>query len=251
MANVLLEGHNLTIKHKDRFILNDVSLAVTAGTLMTIIGPNGSGKSTLLKALLDLIPLTVGQVYKRQHLKIGYMPQKLQLDHMLPLTVRNFLQLSYSQINQPDDHRIDIVLEQVSMSSHQQTLMNELSGGEFQRTLLARALLQEPDLFILDEPVQGVDVMGQADIYQLIQTLRDERGCSIILVSHDLHFVHAASDHVICMNTHICCQGKPEDIRTHPNYLSLFGHGIVPPVALYPHIHDHQHGPQCDTQRHH
>lgn len=251
MDNILLEGRNLTVKHKDRFILNDVSLRIMQGTLTTIIGPNGSGKSTLLKVLLNLISLFAGQVYKRSNLRIGYMPQKLQLDHMLPSTVRNFLQLSYSQINQPDNNRINMVLEQVSMTSHQQTLMHELSGGEFQRTLLARALLQDPDLFILDEPVQGVDVMGQADIYQLIQTLRDERGCSVILVSHDLHFVHAASDHVICMNTHICCQGKPEDIRLHPNYLSLFGHGIVPPVALYPHIHDHQHGPQCNTQGQH
>ena len=251
MTKILLEGHNLTVKHNDRYVLDDVSLKAQAGMLITIIGPNGSGKSTLIKALLNLISLTSGRVTKAQGLRIGYMPQKLHLDSMLPLTVQNFLELSYAQICKPDSTLITQTLHHVSMTAHRHTFMSHLSGGEFQRALLARALLQQPNLLILDEPVQGVDVMGQADIYRLIQSLREDRGCGIILVSHDLHFVHAASDHVICLNNHICCEGQPDDIRFHPNYLTLFQHHITSPLALYPHIHDHRHGPDCISRDQH
>ena len=246
MTRFLIDARHLFFKVQHRIILQDVCLSIESKQLITLIGPNGSGKSTLLKILLGLIRPMRGVLVKKPGLKIGYMPQKLDINNTLPLCVEDFLKLSCKSYD------IDRTLECVNMSLHRKTQMYHLSGGEFQRILLAKALLNTPDLLVLDEPVQGVDVIGQAEIYHLIQTIRDTMGCGVLLVSHDLHFVHSASDHVICLNHHICCQGRPEDIQKNPSYLSLFGQTVAMNMALYTHTHDHRHDESCleDTKNH-
>ena len=231
----LIEARNICYSIDQKPILDHVSLYIQPGQLVTLIGPNGSVKSTLLKILLGLIQPNSGIVQKNKRLKIGYMPQKLFIDQTMPLSVIDFLKLSPSNLDSKQ------ILQSVRMQSHQHSLMHTLSGGEFQKILLAKALLQKPDLLVLDEPVQGVDVVGQVEIYQLIQEVRHLLKCGILLVSHDLHFVHAASDHVICLNQHICCQGQPEDIQNNPGYLSLFGQSLQTHMALYQHHHNHRH----------
>jgi zinc transport system ATP-binding protein len=245
MDSILLQATNLSLQWEEKVILQDITLQVRAGQLVTLIGPNGSGKSTLLKVLLGLINPNQGNIYKAPQLKIGYMPQKLYIDSTLPISVEDFLKLS-GQLEP-----INRVLEQVYMHNHRRALMHTLSGGEFQRVLLAKALLQQPNLLVLDEPVQGVDIIGQTELYRLIQAIRETTGCGVLLVSHDLHFVHAASDQVICLNQHICCQGRPEEVQKNPDYLSLFGHTIATGLALYTHSHDHRHDEACKTEPHH
>jgi zinc transport system ATP-binding protein len=233
----LIKADQLSLKKENNIILYDISFQIDAGQLVTLIGPNGSGKSTLLKILLGLIKPSSGTIVRHPKLKIGYMPQTLHIDSTLPLSVNDFLKLS----PHPQEEEVLTVLERVHMRHQRYTLMHHLSGGEFQRVLLAKALLPKPDLLVLDEPVQGVDILGQAELYRLIQHIRDTTGCGVLLVSHDLHFVHAASDRVICLNHHICCQGHPEDVRKNPDYLSLFGHAETTGLALYTHSHDHRH----------
>src|SRR5690606_38586808 len=184
-----------------RSLLSDISLELYPKQIMTLVGPNGAGKTSLLKVILGLQKPTSGSVTRLKNLRIGYMPQRLTIDRTLPLTVERFLTLS--------SHRVDIErgLQRVLAEKLRERSMHVLSGGEFQRVLLAKALLKNPQLLVLDEPGQGVDSQGQAAFYTLIKDLRDQLGCAVLLVSHDLHFVHAASDQVICLNRHICCAG--------------------------------------------
>ncbi len=239
MKTDLIEAQDLVLHLQGKSVLQGVSLKLYPRQLVTLIGPNGSGKSTLIKVLLGLIRPDQGKVTRKPGLKIGYMPQKLHMDSTLPITVEGFLKLS-ANISE-----ILPVLEKTGMCERRHSLMHTLSGGEFQRTLMAKALLKKPDLLVLDEPVQGVDMIGQTEIYRLIQEIRDNLGCGILLVSHDLHFVHAASDQVICLNHHICCQGQPEDVRKNPAYLSLFGQNVPAAMAPYLHSHDHRHDDGC------
>lgn len=235
MPSSVLSLKKASVSRKGRVILSSVDLTLQKGQLTTLIGPNGAGKSTLLKVLVQLIPLSEGEFFIKPGLMIGYMPQKLMLNEMMPLTVEKFLSLG----NKRPSQDLDKILEEVGASSLKKYSIHTLSGGEFQRILLARALLRNPDFLILDEPVQGVDIVGQIELYQLIDTIRKERGCGVLLVSHDLHLVMRSSDHVVCLNTHICCAGHPDVIQKDPHYKALFGGLSV--LAPYSHHHDHRH----------
>lgn len=237
MINTLVKVSNVNYCINGNEILSNINLVVKKGDVVTIIGPNGAGKSTLLKIILGLLAPTSGEALIRESITIGYMPQKLYLDISLPITVDYFLQL----ISQPKKLSVGEVLESVGGARLQYRSMHELSGGEFQRVLLARALMSLPDLLVLDEPVQGVDINGQKALYELLSQIRKRWGCAMVIVSHDMHMVFSASDKVVCLNKHICCQGRPETIIQDPEYLNLFGTQVFAP---YKHDHDHDH--DCD-----
>ena len=240
MSLALIEASNLTLAYRHKSVLDNVSLSIQAKRIITLIGPNGCGKSTLVKVLLGLIQPSSGKISKKNGLRIGYMPQRLNLDERLPLTVLGFLQLSPNASNKD----IQYWLKKLNIESLTNQSIHNLSGGEWQRTLLARALLSNPELLVLDEPVQGVDVQGQTELYRLIPQIRDELGCAVVMVSHDLHLVMSATDEVICLNGHICCSGHPDIVTSNPAYLELFGQPEQISMAHYTHHHDHecQHG---------
>ncbi|RLT99272.1 zinc ABC transporter ATP-binding protein ZnuC [Ketobacter sp.] len=235
--NTLVELHNVGLDFKDRRVLHQISFHVRQREILTIIGPNGAGKSCLLKVILGLYQPTRGRCEQAPGLRIGYMPQKLALDPSLPLSVERFLTLT----NQGDRAPLDEVLRRVGARGLRHNAVQSLSGGEFQRVLLARALLRKPDLLVLDEPAQGVDLQGQQALYHLLAELRDEQGFAILMVSHDLHFVMAQTDQVLCLNQHVCCSGSAESVSQHPEYLSLFSNNAVEDIAVYTHNHDHHH----------
>jgi len=232
----LIQAENISVRYGDKLVLQNANLSLLPGKISSLIGPNGAGKSTLVKAILGLTPLATGQVTRRPKLRVGYMPQQLNLDPSLPISARDFLKLASS------DHRqIDTNAELCGIAQKLQHPLAKLSGGELQRILLCRALLRQPQLLVLDEPAQGVDVNGQSELYQLIGQLRDQLNCGVLMISHDLHFVMAGTDEVICLNQHICCHGHPESVSSHPEYLRLFGNNSGAGVAIYTHHHDHQH----------
>lgn len=233
----LIDVQGMAVTLSGLQILQGVSFSVAKGEIVTIVGPNGSGKSTLLRAILEAVPCSAGNVSRSPGLKIGYVPQKLAIDGTLPLTVRRFLDLPRKVPNSDAEN----VLEKVGASDLLGKPMGELSGGQFQRALLARALLGDPDLLILDEPTQGLDQPGSAAFYELIDEVRRDLGCAVLMVSHELHVVMAASDRVICLNGHVCCQGAPEQVASAPEYRALFGSGTKGTLALYRHEHDHAH----------
>ncbi|TMV09742.1 metal ABC transporter ATP-binding protein [Ruegeria sediminis] len=247
MTVPLISAKDLSVQLDGRPILQHISVEIAAGEIVTIVGPNGSGKSTFLRALIGAVPLSKGRVTRAPGLKIGYVPQKLALDASLPMTVQRFLGLP----------------RRVSTAAALQALgnagvpdlcnrqMTDLSGGQFQRVLLARALLDRPQLLMLDEATQGLDQPGAAAFYQRIEQVRQELGCAIVMVSHDLHVVMAASDRVLCLNGHICCQGSPQMVADAPEYRALFGTGTKGTMALYRHQHSHSHDHGPDHQDHH
>ena len=240
MTDFLLRAKGLCVTRNGRQILQQADLTIEAGKIVTLIGPNGAGKTTLVRAVLGLLKVDKGEIKKVPGLRIGYMPQKLHIDASLPLTVARFLTLG----GKP---RTDIeeILALTGIDKLVKMPMQSLSGGETQRVLLARALLRDPQLLVLDEPVQGVDVTGQSALYALINEIRNRRHCGVLLVSHDLHLVMATTDTVICLNQHVCCEGHPEQVTNDPAYLALFGESLSlnnpPQVAIYTHHHDHQH----------
>lgn len=237
MKDSLIEASGLGFRDGNHVILKDVDLAIGDGEIVTIVGPNGSGKTTLLRLLIGAIEPAAGKIARRQNLRIGYTPQRLALDRTLPLTVDRFLALGGA--TSPAQRTES--LTSVHLPSRSKAQMIDLSGGELQRVLLARALLRRPNLLVLDEPTQGLDQPGEAAFYRLIEQVRDETSCAVLMVSHDLHVVMSASDRVICMNGHICCQGTPTLVRDHPEYQKLFGQGTGGALALYRHEHDHHH----------
>lgn len=233
----LISVSDLTVRFGEAAILDSVSLSVRPGEIVIVIGPNGAGKTTLLRAILGLTEPDSGQVSRRSRLRIGYMPQSIAIDDTLPLTVRRFLELG----GRVAKGRRREVLENVGVSQLLDQPLQRISGGEMQRVLLARALLRDPELLVLDEPAQGLDVAGQADLYELIGQLRGQLGCGILMVSHDLHLVMAAADSVVCLNHHVCCTGAPRDVREHPEYLALFPETQIASLGIYTHHHDHAH----------
>lgn len=233
----LIEVRGATVRHGGHAILDAVDLTVRKGEIVTLIGPNGSGKTTLIKVALGLIRAEAGTVVRKPGLRIGYMPQHLEVDDTLPLTVARFLSLSGAK----NSGQMHGMLADVGIEYVQKSPIQSLSGGEMRRVLLARALLNEPELLVLDEPSAGVDVVGQGELYDLIHRIRDERGCSVLLVSHDLHLVMAATDQVLCLNHHVCCAGQPEAVAQHPEYVALFGTELRDSLAVYTHEHDHHH----------
>lgn len=235
--SALIELQDICVDFNQLRVLDRVNLALSKGKITTLIGPNGAGKSTLVRVLLGLHTPTSGNVVKAKNVKIGYVPQKLKLNDTLPLTVERFLKLAgkYSRQELTEAMRL-VGAEHLSKND-----MHKLSGGENQRVLLARALLQRPDILVLDEPAQGVDVQGQIDLYDLINTIRQRFGCGVFMVSHDLHLVMAKTDEVICLHHHICCSGTPEHITKHPSYIALFGDRSRETLAFYHHNHEHHH----------
>lgn len=238
-TDTLLKATNVSLRDGDKVLLSTIDLSIKPREIVTLIGPNGAGKTTLLNILLGLRKPSSGVVTKSKNCRIGYMPQKIQLNPLLPLTVKHFLSLVNSS-SAKTTITIESALKRTGVEHLLTTDMSNLSGGEIQRVLLARALLREPNLLVLDEPVQGVDLKGQDQLYKLISEIRDELGCGVLMVSHDLHLVMASTDNVICLNQHICCHGHPESVSNHPAYLELFGNSINH-VATYTHHHDHDH----------
>ena len=234
---MLLEARDISVRLAGTEVLSQVSLRLMAGEIVTILGPNGSGKSTLLRALLGIVPLTGGSVVRAAGLRVGYVPQRLAIDASLPMTVRRFLSLPV----RASDAEAQAALQRVGVEGLAARQMAGLSGGQLQRVLLARALLGRPQVLLLDEPTQGLDQPGEAGFYRLIAEVRAETGVAVLMVSHDLHVVMAASDRVICLNHHVCCEGTPHVVSNAPEYRALFGLGTQGALALYQHRHDHSH----------
>ncbi|MFD1382677.1 zinc ABC transporter ATP-binding protein ZnuC [Rhodanobacter aciditrophus] len=238
MSTCLAELKDIGIRFGDRQLLSNINMPLHRGEIVTLIGPNGSGKSTLIRTLLGLQTPTSGEVVRHSELRIGYMPQKLHIDPTLPLTVKHFLGL----VRGVDKREIRPTLEKIGIPHLENSQVQVLSGGETQRLLLARALLNRPNLLVLDEPVQGVDVNGQVELYNLIASIRDELNCGVLMISHDLHLVMAQTDTVVCINQHVCCSGSPQHVKGHPAYQALFGvPGAAESIAIYAHSHDHVH----------
>jgi len=233
----LVSLHDAGVRRDGKWLVRGVSLSVAPGEIVTLIGPNGSGKSTAAKMALGLVEPREGRAAQRNGLRIGYVPQKLVIDWSLPLTVERFMTLTGKLPKQ----KLDTALERTGVSHLRRDQMRTLSGGEFQRVLLARAIAREPDLLVLDEPVQGVDIAGHIALYELIVSVRDDLGCGVLLVSHDLHVVMAATDRVICLNGHVCCEGTPASVIENEQYRRLFGAHAASTLAVYEHHHDHTH----------
>ena len=236
--SALVELKDVGIELGSRTVLHGITMSVQEGEIVTILGPNGSGKTTLLRTLSGALEPSRGQLMRRDDLRIGYTPQRLALDTTMPLTVERFLAL-VEKTSRKDRSE---AMERVGLKSIQSQQLASLSGGQFQRALLARAILRKPNLLALDEPTQGLDQPGTAAFYTLIEELREETGCAVLMVSHDLHVVMSASDRVLCVNGHICCEGTPTVVSNAPEYQAMFGKGTAGTLALYQHHHDHSHG---------
>jgi len=233
----LIELKNINMAFEQKTALQNINLNIYPNSIITIVGPNGGGKSTLLKILLKLQKPTSGEVIYHKNVRIGYVPQKIHLDHSLPLTVERFLALKKGVTA----GEISTALEQLSVAHLRNNNMQRLSGGEMQRVLLARAILNKPNLLVLDEPTQGVDISGQAELYQLIQRTQQQLNCAVLMVSHDLHIVMADSKEVLCINQHICCAGTPETLSNDPTFMRLWGDQLSQNVGFYTHHHNHHH----------
>ncbi len=244
----LITADKVSVRYGRAEVLDKVSLALMPGEIVTILGPNGSGKTTLVRVLLGVVLASAGAVHKAVGLRIGYVPQRLAIDRSFPITVRRFLSLPL----RVSDAQAVAALGRVGLAAEIGTAqLASLSGGQLQRVLLARALLSDPQVLILDEPTQGLDQRGEAGFYRLIEDVRRETGAAILMVSHDLHVVMAASDRVICLNGHICCEGTPRVVSGAPEYRALFGLGTQGALALYRHDHDHDHDHAGHGHGHH
>ena len=236
-SETLIQSQNISLHIGGKELLSGISLNISKAEIVTVIGPNGAGKTTLLRLLLGLIPASSGSIYRKTKLRIGYLPQRAVFNPVLPLSVSRIMNLTgnYSK------SQIETSLEETGVLALRDKPVSQLSGGEYQRVMLARALLRNPELLVLDEPVQGVDYMGESELYNLIGDLQKSHGCGVLMVSHNLHVVMASTDRVLCLNQHICCEGQPEDVTQHPEYLRLFGLDSGSALAIYSHQHDHKH----------
>tara|TARA_R110002074_G_scaffold55808_1_gene138273 strand:+ start:328 stop:1092 length:765 start_codon:yes stop_codon:yes gene_type:complete len=232
MTHPLIQLSGISKYFNDNKVLSNIDLSIEPGQIITLIGPNGAGKTTLVKIVLGLVDTDEGKILRHTDLRIGYMPQKLHIDPTLPITLKRFLRLA-----EPNTQLCISALKEVGIDQHIDSPLHALSGGEMQRALLARAILRKPNFLVLDEPVQGVDVVGQEALYRLISQLRDRLPCGVLMVSHDLHLVMSATDKVVCLNQHICCHGHPDQVSNNPAFIELFG----TKTATYTHRHDHQH----------
>jgi zinc transport system ATP-binding protein len=239
----LVEARAVRVAFDGRTVLDRVDVALHPREIVTLVGLNGSGKSTLVRVLIGLLRPDAGEVRRRAGLRIGYSPQSLHIDPTLPLTVAHFLTLGA----RAPRARLQAALAEVGAAQVLDQQVARVSGGELHRVLLARALLREPDLLVLDEPLSGVDVAGQVELYRLIATIRDRRGCGVLLVSHDLHLVMAATDRVVCLAGHVCCTGHPTAVARDPAFVALFGRQLADTIAIYAHHHDHRHDTHGDV----
>lgn len=233
----LISTENISVRYGANMVLQNVSLAIEPGEIVTIVGPNGSGKTSLLRALIGAVQPVSGRVTHQPGLRIGYVPQKLHIDPTLPMTVERFLRLPGGA---PRSACAE-ALRAAEVPDLTRRQMSGLSGGQFQRVLLARALINKPDLLLLDEATQGLDQPGSAAFYRRVAEVRAATGCAVLMISHELHVVMSASDRVICLNGHVCCEGAPEIVSSAPEYRALFGTGTGGALALYRHEHDHAH----------
>ena len=234
--NILVKLNNVGIQQNEKWLVKGVSLEVEKGKIVTLIGPNGSGKSTTAKIALGIYKNIEGSVEKFTN-NVGYVPQKISIDWTLPLRVKDFMVLT----DNIKDELIDEALSLTGVIHLKEKNLGNLSGGEFQRVLLARAISKKPELLVLDEPVQGVDFTGEIALYELIKKISEKLNCGILLISHDLHTVMSATDHVVCLNGHVCCSGSPKDVARNNEYKALFGEQASQTLAVYEHKHDHEH----------
>ncbi|MBR0555701.1 metal ABC transporter ATP-binding protein [Ciceribacter sp. L1K23] len=235
----LVTLRNAGVRRSGRWLVRGVDFSVSPGEIVTLIGPNGSGKSTSAKMAIGVLKPDEGEVERHRPFTVGYVPQKLAIDWTMPLTVRRLMTLTMKL----SPVEIDAALHAVGIAHLREAEVQHLSGGEFQRALLARAIARKPDLLVLDEPVQGVDFSGEIALYDLITSIRKSTGCGILLISHDLHVVMAETDTVICLNGHVCCRGTPEAVSRSPEYQRMFGATAGSTLAVYNHHHDHTHLP--------
>ena len=236
-GQTLVRLEDVGVRRSGRWLVRGVDFTIGRGEIVTLIGPNGSGKSTTARAVVGVVAPDEGRIARRPGLRVGYVPQKLAIDASLPLTVSRLMTLTAAH----PAEAVARALDEVGIAHLAQARVQSLSGGEFQRALLARAMLRRPDLLVLDEPVQGVDFTGETALYELIGAIRDRTGCGILLISHDLHVVMAATDTVICLNGHVCCRGTPQAVAADPQYRRLFGQRAAGALAVYRHHHDHTH----------
>lgn len=241
---VLLKVENVGLLKNDKWLVKDVSLEIRKGEIVTLIGPNGSGKSTTAKIALGIHKKIEGKVQKFTD-KIGYVPQKISIDWTLPIRVIDFMLLTEKLTND----QINASLNLTGVDHLKNKNLSNLSGGEFQRVLIARAIAKKPDLLVLDEPVQGVDFKGEVALYELIKKISEELSCGILLISHDLHVVMSATDFVVCLNGHVCCSGTPQVVAKNEQYLQLFGDRASKVLSLYEHKHDHTHAQDGTIKR--
>ena len=234
--NILVKLNNVGIQQNEKWLVKGVSLEVEKGKIVTLIGPNGSGKSTTAKIALGIYKNIEGNVEKFTN-NVGYVPQKISIDWTLPLRVKDFMVLT----DDIKDELIDEALSLTGVIHLKEKNLGNLSGGEFQRVLLARAISKKPELLVLDEPVQGVDFTGEIALYELIKKISEKLNCGILLISHDLHTVMSATDHVVCLNGHVCCSGSPKDVARNNEYKALFGEQASQTLSVYEHKHDHEH----------
>ena len=234
--STLVKLNNAGFKQNDKWLVEGVSLTVKKGKIVTLIGPNGSGKSTTAKIALGIYKNIEGSVEKYTN-KVGYVPQKISIDWTLPLRVYDFMLLTENI----KDEAIDEALTLTGVIHLKNKNLGNLSGGEFQRVLIARAISKKPELLVLDEPVQGVDFTGEIALYELIKKISEDLNCGILLISHDLHTVMSATDHVVCLNGHVCCSGSPIDVAKNREYKALFGEQASQTLSIYEHKHDHIH----------
>ncbi len=237
----LVTVENISVGYGANTVLQNVSLAIERGEIVTIVGPNGSGKTTLLRSLIGAVRPASGRIRRKPDLRIGYVPQTLHIDPTLPITVERFLRLPGGNASTDCAQALD----RAGVPGLARRQMSSLSGGQFQRVLLARALIDKPDLLLLDEATQGLDQPGSAAFYLQIEQVRRTTGCAVLMISHELHVVMSASDRVICLNGHVCCEGAPEIVSAAPEYRALFGTGTGGALALYRHDHDHTHDETC------
>ena len=226
----LVQLQHINVRIDERDILKNVDFSLHEKEIVTLIGPNGAGKSTLIKVLLGILKPSSGQIVSAKKLKLAYVPQKFNPSHSLPLRVKDLLDLEKCDPTSKSE-----IITDTGIARLEQSKVQQLSGGEKQRVLLARALLRQPDILVLDEPMQGLDIQSEAELYNYVRSLPERYGCSILIVSHDLQWVMQGTHRVICLNHHICCSGSPENIQKHPEYLAIFGNSRVP----YQHHHDH------------
>ena len=242
--NILVKLKDVGLKRNDKWLVKGVSLVVEKGKIITLIGQNGSGKSTTAKIALGLHKNIEGEVQKLTN-KIGYVPQKISIDWTLPLRVKDFMLLT----DDLNDKLIDEALTLTGVDHLKNKNLGNLSGGEFQRVLLARAISKKPELLVLDEPVQGVDFTGEIALYELIKKISENLNCGILLISHDLHTVMSATDHVVCLNGHVCCSGSPLDVAKNKEYKALFGEQASQTLSIYEHKHDHVHSSDGEIKK--
>lgn len=237
ITNALISAKNVSVLKHQKSILDNIDIQISKNDFITIIGPNGAGKTMLLKCLMGFYKPTSGRIERKEKLKIGYMPQSISIINTMPITVKDFITVR----KEYDDISLNKVITEVSIGEIVNKQLSVLSGGEMQRVLLARSLLNNPDLLILDEPAQNLDISGQLNFYKLIQEIYSKRDISILMVSHDLHLVMVSTKKVLCLYKHICCSGAPQQIAKDPEFLSMFGKDMANMMSIYQHSHDHNH----------